>query len=150
MKNLLILALFTLPLSSFARKPAVEPVTGISIDEYKEVPPSQAQGYNWNKKNTESLKVKENTAPQVKGDVSALPEREISSTTGPNLTPAIVLFFMLILPFGIWYFLLGKLDEPETEIGFQEEEEDNTLAFPSKSHKKDDEDDDDFDIPKAS
>jgi hypothetical protein len=45
----------------------------------------------------------------------------------------------------------GKLDDPETEIGFQDEEiEDNTLAFPKSKKNDDDNDDDDFNIPKAS
>lgn len=148
MKKLLILLIFLLPLSAFARKPAIEPVTGISIDDYKEVPPSQAKGYNWNEEN------KKVTAEAIapKGDVTKLPSRSISEETAPDLKPAIILVLLLVLPFGIWFFLNGKLDSPESEIGFQEEEEinDNTLAFPKATKTKDDDDDDDFNIPKAS
>jgi len=146
MKKLIVLVIIALPLTSFARKPAVEPVTGISIDEYKDVPPSEAQGFNWNQdsKNTKSENV------QAKVDVEKLPEQEINITSGPDLTPAMILMFMLVLPFGIWFFLLGKLDAPENEVGFEEQEDiDNMLAFPKKS-EKDDGDDDDFDVPKAS
>ena len=150
MKKLLILALLALPLTSFARKPAVEPVTGISIDEYKDVPPSQAQGYDWNQESQGKTKGKIKFAPAIKGDVTKLPQHEIESTSTPDLTPAIILMLMLLLPFGIWFFLLGKLEAPATEVGFKDhEEEDNTLAFPSNK-KSDDEDDDDFDVPKAS
>lgn len=151
MKKLLILALITLPFSSFARKPAVEPVTGISIDEYKDVPPSQAQGYDWNQgQTTKTKKVNQVAAP--KGDVTKLPEQEITMTSVPDLTPAVMLMFMLLLPFGIWFFLLGKLETPENEVGFQDEEDlDNTLAFPSKNKRnQNNDDDDDFDVPKAS
>ena len=148
MKKLLILLIFLLPLSAFARKPAIEPVTGISIDDYKEVPPSQAKGYNWNEENKKVTT--EAIAP--KGDVTKLPSRSISEETAPDLKPAIILVLLLVLPFGIWFFLNGKLDSPESEIGFQEEEEinDNTLAFPKATKTKDDDDDDDFNIPKAS
>lgn len=149
MKKLLILAIITLPFSSFARKPAVEPVTGISIDHYKDVPPSEAQGFDW--KQDKSIQNKKTKTVQAKVDVEKLPEQEISETSNANLTPAIMLLFMLVLPFGIWFFLLGKLDTPENEVGFQEEEDaDNMLAFPSKNKKDDSEDDDDFDVPKAS
>ncbi|MFT6068207.1 MAG: hypothetical protein ACJAT2_002921 [Bacteriovoracaceae bacterium] len=147
MKKLTILLILLLPLSAFARKPAVEPVTGISIDEYKEVPPSQAKGYNWNE--GESKVTTEAVAP--KGDPSKLPSRTISEATEPNLKPAFILVLLLVLPFGIWFFMNGKLDDPETEIGFQDEEiEDNTLAFPKSKKNDDDNDDDDFNIPKAS
>ncbi len=148
MNKLTILLILLLPFSAFARKPAVEPVTGISIDEYKEVPPSQAKGFNWNK--DESKITTEAVAP--KGDTSKLPSRSISETTEPSLKPAFILVLLLILPFGIWFFMNGELDEPESEIGFQEDEEieDNTLAFPKSKKKDDDNDDDDFNIPKAS
>lgn len=144
-----ILILLILPFSSFARSPAVGPVTGISIDEYKDVPPSQAKGFNW--KNSEDIK------PSF--DSSKLPEQGINTEEGPDLSPAIVLFFMSILPFGIWFFLLGKLADPAHDIGYQEEGDDgqelkgDTLAFPPKAKKyskNDDEDDDDFNLPKAS
>lgn len=152
MKKLILLAIITLPFSVFARKPAVEPVTGISIDHYKDVPPSQAQGFDWT--SDKEAKPSKTNNTQSKLDVDKLPEQQITDTTGPDLTPAIILFFLLVLPFGIWFFLLGKLEEPVNEVGFQDEEtEDNMLAFPSKSKKEEkgnDDDDDDFNIPKAS
>ena len=151
MKNITILILLILPFTSFARKPAVEPVTGISIDEYKDVPPSQAKGFNW----TNPKKVDSVTNEKSKFDSSKLPEQVISTAEAPDLTPAIVLFFMTILPFAVWFFLLGKLEEPVHDIGYQEDEdfEDNTLAFPNKAKedsKNENDDDDDFDVPKAS
>ncbi|MBK24365.1 MAG: hypothetical protein CME70_10245 [Halobacteriovorax sp.] len=153
MKKLIVLSIILLPLTAFARKPAVEPVTGISIDDYKEVPPEQAKGFDWNNEN-KNLRVEANSKPAIKVDVTKLPEQEIMTVSTPDLTPAIILMMMLALPFGIWFFLLGKLDAPVNEKGFEEEEDylDNTLAFPSKKIKseKDDNDDDDFNIPKAS
>lgn len=149
MKKLTILLILLLPLSAFARKPAVEPITGISIDDYRDVPPSKAKGYNWNE--GESKVTSEAIAP--KGDTSKLPTRSIADSTGPDLKPAFILVLLLVLPFGIWFFMNGKLDEPETEIGFQDEVHDNTLAFPKTNSKKEednDDDDDDFNIPKAS
>jgi hypothetical protein len=147
MKKLILLAVIAVSFSAFARNPAVEPVSGISIDHYNDVPPSEGQGFDWNnKKQQKSVKTK-NT--QSKLDVDRLPQQEITDTTGADLTPAFILFFMLVLPFGIWFFLLGKLEEPEVEVGF-DDEKDNMLAFPSKSNKDEDGDDDDFDIPKAS
>jgi hypothetical protein len=150
MKKLTILLILLLPLSAFARKPAVEPVTGISIDDYRDVPPSKAKGFNWNE--GESKVTKEAIAP--KGDTSKLPTRSIAEGSAPDLKPAFVLVLLLILPFGIWFFMNGNLDEPEIEIGFQDETYANTLAFPKSNKKKenddDDDDDDDFNIPKAS
>ncbi len=153
MKNLIVLSLILLPFTVLARKPAVEPVTGISIDDYKEVPPSQAKGFDWSKNNKE-LKVNSDSKPAVKGDVTKLPEQEITTISTPDLSPAVILLMMLALPFGIWFFLLGKLEAPVNEKGFEEEEDhlDNTLAFPGKKTKSEsnDDDDDDFNIPKAS
>lgn len=135
-----------------ARKPAVEPVTGISIDDYKEVPPSEAQGYDWNKGQNNQANRKPKSVEQAPVNTDELPQKEIETVSTPDLTPAVVLLFMLSLPFGIWFFLLGKLEKPENEVGFQEDEDlDNTLAFPGKSKTESNkDDDDDFDIPKAS
>jgi len=153
MKKLIVLSLILLPFTVQARKPAVEPITGISIDDYKEVPPEQAKGFDWNNKN-KNLRVEAGAKPAAKIDISKLPEQEITSISTPDLTPAIILMMMLSLPFGIWFFLLGKLDSPVNEKGFEEEGDylDNTLAFPGKKTKSEnnDDDDDDFNIPKAS
>tara|TARA_R110000868_G_scaffold16687_11_gene74218 strand:- start:2959 stop:3348 length:390 start_codon:yes stop_codon:yes gene_type:complete len=86
---LLILTLTT-PLLA-ARSPAVEPVTGISIEEYTETKPSPSSGFDFTKTDESYAK-----AP---------------SDTGLSLTSAIFLFLASSLPFVVWFGVMRALPD---------------------------------------
>jgi hypothetical protein len=51
-KHLALTGLLLLGTEAFGRSPAVEPISGISIDNYNDVPPEQAKGYDFDQKGT--------------------------------------------------------------------------------------------------
>ena len=90
---LLILTLTT-PLLA-ARSPAVEPVTGISIEEYNETKPSPSAGFDFSK--TEESYTK---AP---------------ADTGLSLTSALFLLLASALPFVVWFGVMRALPDATPE-----------------------------------
>lgn len=50
---LLVLAWFVMASGAFGRGPAVEPVRGLSIEEYNDVGPEKAKGFNFGEKSSE-------------------------------------------------------------------------------------------------
>lgn len=140
--SIIILGLITLlPLGSFARGPAVEPVSGISIDDYKEVPPKQAKGYHFQKGKPVSAST---VAPVETFTETKKPDAKPKEQVYDNVPawPLSVLLVLLVgLPFGIWIGVMKSLGKEQTT----ENTSQNTIAFPSKKSG----DDDDVDWPKA-
>lgn len=121
--------------TAFARKPAVEPVTGISIDQYDDVHPSKAKAYDFNLKNTKKLapaksakKVKQTSLEQMKDKKS-------------KVNQGIVILLVFLLPVAVWLGLMKGIKD------FDQEVPNNVVDLNSKSKSKDD---DDIDYPKAS
>ena len=144
--------LFAFPLTSMGRGPAVEPVSGISIDDFKEVPPSQAKGYRFTKGQPKQL-VPQKTKPIAKNPVTkiktSIDTRSEKQVYGPdsNWPSAIFLLVLLAMPFGLWVSIMKSLDDKEIV------QPDNTIPFPVKKSGPsghDDDDGGDFNLPKAS
>ena len=134
--------LFLFPSLSEARGPAVEPVQGISIDDYKEVPPSQAKGYQFTNGKPKVLTRKVTYKPSFT-KVNNKTERQVY---GPDASwpTSIILFLLVVMPFGLWFSIMKSLDSKEVET-FE-----NTIPFPTINNKSSDDNDDDFNLPKAS
>lgn len=137
-KTNLILILALLTLTSFglhARGPAVEPVTGISIDDYKEIPPEQAKGYDFQKGKPKAIAKKAHSESSIAPTkpVVTKTEKQIYSE-GPSWPISIFLILLVALPFGAWFGVLKGLSSEETT----EEAPSNTIAFPSKRTDEDD------------
>ncbi|ATH06970.1 hypothetical protein BIY24_03170 [Halobacteriovorax marinus] len=129
----LFLALITSSMS-FARKPAVEPVSGISIEEYNDVPPSKATPFDFTQK-------KEQPSAAVK-------KNEVKTTTINELDDAksstnqiIVILMVCLLPIAVWLGLMKGVKDLE------EETPNNVVDLESK---RGDDDNDDMNFPKAS
>ena len=90
----LFLALITSSMS-FARKPAVQPVSGISIEEYNDVPPSKATPYNFtqNEKSKRIAPIKKK--PIKETSVEAMDDTK--STTNQT----IVILMICLLPIAV-------------------------------------------------
>lgn len=134
----MLLMIVLLPAYAAGRAPAVQPVSGISIDDYKEVPPSQAKGYEFAKgkpkainrqtaSNINLVNIENKSSKQVYGSDASWPL-------------SIFLFILISLPFALWFTIMKSLGQKDRELPT------NTLQFPNKSPN----DDDDLDYPKAS
>ena len=122
----LVLLFISISIPSFARKPAVDPVRGISIEEYQKANPGKTKGFNFEKK-------QESRTPAMKSkNLSAGDEKEISIT---------MLFFVLLsLHIGAWFFISKKVKKD-----YQSHSE------AEAQHSSDDHDDfDQMNFPKAS
>ena len=127
-----------LPAHARGRAPAVQPVIGISIDDYKDIPPSQAKGYRFVKgkpkvinrqtaSNVNNTNIENKSSKQVYG----------SDTSWPL---SIFLFVLISLPFALWFSIMKSLGKKDNKSPS------NTIKFPSKPTNEDD----DVDFPKAS
>lgn len=125
---------------SFARKPAIEPVQGISIDHYKEVPPSQDKGFNFNSGPSETVKTH---------DVQTNPSHSSSSENSPWPAAFAFTFFML-LPALLWWAVLSKTENEFEESNSDNEFVGNTYDLSEERIKRQSaHDDDDSHYPKA-
>ncbi len=143
-KPLIFISLITLILPAYAntREPAVLPVSGISIDDYKEIPPEKAKGYHFKQGRPSSLK---------KDTISHTRERHLKRKSfkqvyGPDTSwPLSILLILLIaMPFILWSLIMKSLNKEEF-TGFKK-----TLPFPTDNQKSGNDDDDDLNLPKAS
>lgn len=131
-----------------ARKPAVLPVTSISIDDYKDVPPSEAKGYNWANKDT----VKTPTAKKPVARTPAIQRYDFnqSNTSGPSIPVIAFLVLMFGLPMALWWGIMKGLDQPEELDNDSSGSEVVDLnSERAKRESNSDNDDDDFHFPKA-
>lgn len=106
---LCIIAILMVP-SSQARRPAVEPVMGISVDEYKEVAPEKTKPYNF----TQEPQVEEVSSSTSTTNTPIVTQKALeNSTDNPSVTTAILVIF-LSLPFAVWWAIMKKLPQIPT------------------------------------
>lgn len=136
MQKLKLFILFSLIcISSHARKPAVEPIMGSSIEEYQEVDPKDAKGYNFNRtpSNTVFEKNTQEIYPPVEIATQSLEEQNAPTQM------IIVLFILLpIIASGFLFFRSFKKDDS------------NVVSLEDIKKKKSEEQSNNDDIPKAS
>ena len=93
--KIIFLLLFSISTSLFAgRGPAVEPVTGISIEEYNETTPQTGRGFDFNQENSFFEK-----AP---------------TDTSLSMTTVAFLIFASALPFIVWFGVMRALPDAST------------------------------------
>ncbi|PIP95464.1 MAG: hypothetical protein COW00_15710 [Bdellovibrio sp. CG12_big_fil_rev_8_21_14_0_65_39_13] len=106
------------PVEALARKPAVEPVQGISIDEYKEVSPAQEKGFNFSN---------EERAP-ANNQIENAPEQKAPESTPVSWWP------LLALPVGL-AFMMWNLLQKGTE---KTQLPNNVVPLPKRKENNDD------------
>lgn len=126
--KIVTLVLFLLSSPLFARSPAVEPVSGISIEEYREVEPSKAAGYNFTREE---------------------PPYEQSGKNA-QLTPTTAFFLIVAsaLPFVVWFGIMRAL--PDATPTTPQQSQTPTLSIINGEGGKSDEEDEHDSLPKAS
>jgi hypothetical protein len=120
--------------TAFARKPAVDPGMGISIDHYDDVPAKQAKGYDWSENKADAVSAPARPVQQQKLNSQRAPSQETTTSSSPYF----ILGLLAALPFVLWFGIMKGLPE-------QVASEDNTIDFPSQENS-----DDDINYPKAS
>jgi hypothetical protein len=90
----LIFLLLSTPL--WARSPAVEPVTGISIEEYKEVDSKNAKGYDFTRHEITNVE-------------------QTSSESDLSVATTIFLILASALPFVVWFGVMRALPDASEE-----------------------------------
>ncbi len=91
---IILLSSLVISFSVFGRSPAVEPITGISIDQYKEVDPKNDPGFNWKQDSTRQARLKD-------GKVVT----PYDSGTSITMT-AIFLIAIVSFPIALWFALM--------------------------------------------
>jgi len=114
-----------------ARKPAVDPVQEISIEEYNDVPPEKAKAFDF----SQDKKKAQGKKPLVKKQV---PVTSIKSLESKDNTFSYLLFFLFALPFAIWFGIRNITKVKNEAI------DDNVTELKSKKKS-----DDDINYPKA-
>ncbi len=103
---LLILSItaFILSSSVFGRAPAVEPVTGISIDQYQEVDPKKDPGFNWNQDKSKHIRLKNEG------------QRTPAAYDSKSSIAMTVIFILGIVsfPIALWFTLMKSFPEAPT------------------------------------
>ncbi|MCR9203495.1 MAG: hypothetical protein NXH75_02890 [Halobacteriovoraceae bacterium] len=146
MKHLILLSLFVLSFTTFGRAPAVEPVRGISIEQYQETNPATDPGFNWKEENY----VQETSliTTRVPAEAALINNTSNQSKSWPTY---LFLVSLLTLPFVLWYSVMKGLESPETDPSESISSSENVastynLSEERKKRQQSDEDD----ISKAS
>lgn len=149
-KSIILFIFMTAGLFSFetqSREPAVEPVMGLSIEEYENVPPEESQGFNFEQKDAQETQRGPSGQQQLSRPQTPAAARNLinqSNQTSTTDTPATLFYILLcLLPFIVWFGLMKNLD------GNQEE---NFTAemYDLEEQRRKREGSDDDDIPRAS
>lgn len=152
MKKLLFVFLFSMAATAFGRAPAVEPIRGISIDEYKEVDPKADPGFNWNRDHTVvDTSLITTREPAQKALIDSTKSQKKSWPTYAFLAS------LIALPFFLWYSVMKGLENGNAtghvETGSQPEvypHHDNTVDLMTERNKREEKTKKDGHIPKAS
>jgi len=142
MKNLILIIILSLSFRlAIARKPAVDPVRGLSTDHYKKVPLQEVKGFDWSKE-----KSTKNNAPTKSADFF---DNEVKEKIADAQPIALIIFFAL-LPIGIFIAVTKtkrqSLDKDAQKFNLPI----NVHPLRTKTDKKDNDDHEDFNFPKVS
>ena len=136
MKSIFFILLFSLTTATFGRAPAVEPIRGISIKEYKEVDPASDPGFDWRQ---DSLTV-QNTG-LITTREPAQKDLITNTTSQKKSWPTYAfLLSLLTLPFVLWYSVMKGLEGHEMaeheSTGENYPHHDNTVDLLSERNKR--------------
>jgi Sec-independent protein secretion pathway component TatC len=130
--------------NAYSRSPAVEPVRGISIEEYDQVPPSKAKGFDFSQaQNTNTAEVHKGTRT-----ISSVTEQPAKPTSS-NLSASLMVAFLFSIPFIMWFGVMRVLEQ-KSPGSIPEHNELLSFKNRNKSYELPSESEDDIDYPKAS
>lgn len=123
---------------TFGRAPAVEPVTGISIDQYREVDPKSDPGFNWKQNASKHIHFNTNTSKRAPASYE--------STTSKTMT-AVFLIAIAAFPIALWFTLMKSFPTTPESTPESVPHEAITIDLAAERSKREDKmiDDDDID-----
>lgn len=139
-----LVTLFTLCFISltqvFGRSPAVEPVTGISIDQYKEVDPAKDPGFNFKQSAPKQVSFRKPAGKRAPADYES----------GPSITTTIAFLTLVIsFPIALWFTMMKAFPAAPTPTS-SETPSAQTFDLAAERSKREDESENSDDIHKAS
>lgn len=142
MKCFIFLSLFILSLSSsLARSPAVEPVSGLSIDKYQH---TDTKNQNF-KKGSYKFSTNKNASQTFEHDSSKL----ITNPENSTISTYIFIAIALLLPAGLWVAVMyGIKDKTPSDRRSHGSDTQNVTRIHDRRGKESE--DTDSDLPKAS
>lgn len=111
------ITVFMTPTSVQGRSPAVEPVTGLSVDEYPEIEPSKAKGIEFTERSSTITNNKRETSSITEGRAN---RESTLSTSNQGGFPISLIVFVLLLPLVVWYGVMRNLDPSQREQAMEE------------------------------
>jgi hypothetical protein len=138
----LIFATTLYQITAIARRPAVLPVMGLSLDEYQHTPPdkSKQQGFNFTKTN-----LKKRTIQDTNKKVENPPVSRFHTQTHSEGSPALMLIFFALLPIIVWFTMMHQIGKKK-KVTFEAPIDLDAVRAEKNTEKLSD----DRDIPKAS
>lgn len=148
MKIAFYLSILFLSLSTFGRAPAVEPIRGISIDQYQETDPARDPGFNW--KQEDYVQETSLITTRVPAETALINRTSNQKKSWPTYA---FLVSLLALPFVLWYSVMKGLNSQDSAPGhgaIPTEEVSNTYDLGEERRKRQQSETDPDDISKAS
>ncbi len=136
---------FLFSATAFGRAPAVEPVTGISIDQYREADPKKDPGFNWHQDSSKYVRLKTDNRTG---------QRSTASYDSPSSVTMTAIFLLAIVafPIALWFTLMKSFPAAPASTPEDTAHQSVTIdlaAERSRREEKESSDDDDH-IHKAS
>ena len=120
--TVLIILICIFSMNTSARTPAVDPVIGLSIDEYKQVPPEKSQGYTFSETPTPLRSTASEEGQEYSfQNITEVSQHQLEGSSSSNLPTLFLFLVLLVLPFGMWWFIHRKIEDeiiPENTIDF--------------------------------
>lgn len=120
---------FFFSLSSFGRAPAVEPVTGISIDQYREVDPKSDPGFNWKQDASRHIHFNTDTVSRRRAPAN------YASTTSTTMT-TVFLLAIVAFPIALWFTLMKSFPTAPESIPESTPEQAVTIDLAAERSKR--------------
>ena len=143
--TILLVILLSFTNVSMARKPAIDPVIGIGIDDKPAKTPTKVRFFDF--KNKDNVSGKNSFVPKKTNDIRSTSDLE--ENDGNFSLQALLIFLILLLPFGLWFGMIYRLksNERATHIDPITTKED---FDPELAENEEEEEEDEIDYPKAS
>ncbi len=130
---------------TMARSPAVEPVSGISIDNQKIVSPQKIKSFNFSKNSDLQNGRNIATQPIINKRANSVIKKNLVKDSNSSATifyQSLIVLIILLLPIIVWAHTYSQLKQQSSK------HEDNLHILPKKN--SDNESNGDEDLPKAS
>lgn len=115
-KNILLLTLVIFSQNILARSPAVLPTIGISIDEFEQISPKQAEEFGYQFTNGLPKSVNDSERKEINNGEVVLNNIKNNSNSSIMSLPIFITLFILSIPLFLWFFMIRTIDHAESNL----------------------------------